>query len=350
MTNSTTSKRQFKHLTSERRGMIEAYVKEGRTQQEIADKLGVSQSTISRELKRGKTQQRDYQGNYYQTYLAESGSRVYRENRENSHGKGSEAFDTAFFTTLEEALLAPKAERIFSVDTFVVHYRRNHPLEKVPCTKTVYRYINQGILKIRNIDLPMQVRMRPRKSKAKPKGYNSRIAGRSIETRCESVLSREAFGHWELDLVIGKKQRNEPCIITLVERKTRKLLTKKTWSRSAKDIEQSVLQMIRKEGIDRFRSITTDNGSEFSTLSNLEMECEEMLIFFTHAYSAWEKGSNERHNRMLREFIPKGQSLRTLTYHALDKYTDTINRRYRKILDYKCPNDLYEEESFRLVA
>lgn len=351
MTNNNTNPRTFKHLTPEMRGRLQAMYEEGSyTQTQMAQKLGVSQSTISRELKRGMTQQMDYDRKYYKTYLAESASRVYQENRQNCRSKGIQAYSPNFIAQLEEALLAAKHERIFSVDTFVYLYRKNNPLEHVPCTKTVYNWIDQGYLEVKNIDLPMKVRLRSRNSNKKPRGTNQRISGRSIETRCESVLNREVFGHWELDLVIGKKTKGEPCIITLIERKTRKLLTKKVWGRDAKSIEKHVLKMIMKEGIERFKSITTDNGSEFSTLSNLEAMTEETQIFFTHAYAAWEKGTNERHNRMLREFIPKGQSLKSLTYRQLAQYTEIINRRYRKILDYRSPEDLYEEEIKKLVA
>ncbi|AXY25005.1 hypothetical protein CL176_02615 [Suicoccus acidiformans] len=77
--------------------------------------------------------------------------------------------------------------------------------------------------------------------------------------------------------------------------------------------------MIKKEGVERFKTIATDNESEFSTLSNLEHQCEETKIHFNHAYAAWDKGTNEGHNRILREFLPKGESLRELTYRDFIK-------------------------------
>ncbi|KAA9233757.1 IS30 family transposase [Aerococcus mictus] len=253
-----------------------------------------------------------------------------------------------FIKAFEEALLTPKEDRIFSVDTFIHDYRRKHPLEIVPCTKTMYKYINLGLLKVKNIDPPMRTRLRPRKQPSEPRGTNKKLFGKSIDQRCPAVLSREEFGHWELDLAIGKKTKGEPCIITLVERKTRKLLTKKTWKWDAGSIVKTVKKMIFKKGQACFKTLTTDNGSEFSNLSQLENSLKDVEVFFAHAYSAWEKGTNERHNCMLREFLPKGTSFKKLTYQELAHYTSTINNRLRKILDYQTPNDCYKLEVAKL--
>jgi len=198
------------------------------TQTEMACELGVSQSTVSRELRRGRTRQLDYQHNYYEQYIAVSGARVYQENRANSHARNHHKYSAAFFATLSENLVSKNGLRLHSVDTFVRTYRKSHPEERVPCTKTVYALINAAVLSIRNIDLPMKTRMRPRKKIiSEPKGRNAKHLGRSIEERTQEVLSRETFGHWEVDLVLGKKTKNEPVIITMVERKTRYFLTKK---------------------------------------------------------------------------------------------------------------------------
>ena len=134
----------------------------------------------------------------------------------------------------------------------------------------------------------------------------------------------------------------------MVERKTRTLLTKKVWSKSAEAIQKHVLQMIQKQGTSQFESITTDNGPEFSSLSLLESTLEAIQIFFAHVYASWEKGSNERHNRILREFLPKGHSFRNLTYNQLSKITNIINLRPRKILNYDSPTEALSKEFNRI--
>lgn len=345
-TNCTTAKRTFKHLTDIQRGRLEEMARTGNyTQAEMAKELNVSQSTVSRELRRGRTRQMASNRTYYDRYLADAGSRVYRENRQLCHAKDFHKYSENFFKELPTAILSTKQKpREHSVDTFVHTYRKNHPEEHVPCTKTVYSLIDQGVLSVRNIDLPMKTRMRPRKKRpTEPKGTNAKHLGRSIEERDTSILSREEMGHWEVDLVLGKKTKGEPVIITMVERQARFLLTKKVWSKSAEVIQNAVLQMMEKHGLEYFKSLTTDNGSEFSTLSHIEEEAQDLQVFFTHAFASWEKGTNERHNGLLREFVPKGESLKALKYLDLQAFTDAINNRPRKILDYKTPRECLDE-------
>lgn len=126
-----------------------------------------------------------------------------------------------------------------SVDTFVHAYRKKHPEECVLCMKTVHTLINAAMLPICNIDLSMKTRMRPRKKTiSEPKGRNAKSLGHNIEECAPEVLSREVFGHWKVDLVLGKKTKNEPVIITMVERKTRYFLTKKVWVKVNIDLKK----------------------------------------------------------------------------------------------------------------
>ncbi|MFD2729444.1 IS30 family transposase, partial [Enterococcus camelliae] len=91
---------------------------------------------------------------------------------------------------------------------------------------------------------------------------------------------------WEVDLVLGKKTKNEPVIITMVERKTRYFLTKKVWGKSAALVQKGVLDLMKKQGLEQFKTLTTDNGSEFSTLSLIEESSSGVQVFFTHAYAS----------------------------------------------------------------
>ena len=347
---STTVKRTFKHLPDIDRGQLQAMYRSGQyTQKEMADILGVSQSTISRELKRGMTEQVKLvngKREHYESYFGDVGARVYQENRERSRQKGIEKYDQDFLKSLPEALKPPKGElRIHSVDTFTHQYQKDNPDKRVPCTKTVYNLIDRGELDVRNIDLPRKTSLRPRRKKpTDPHGTNKRKLGRSIEERDPAVLTREAFGHWELDLVIGKKTKGEPVILTLLERQTRHYITKKLWDKSSEYIREAMLKIIKEHGPQNFKTITTDNGSEFATLSKLEDAYEQLGVYYAHAYASWEKGSNERHNGMLREFIPKGISLRDLTYKRLKQCTDALNMKPRRTLGYVCPQELYEQK------
>ena len=338
----TTTKNTFKHLTDIQRGRLEEMTKSGDfIQVQMAIELSVTQSTISRELKRGNTRQMASNRTVYNCYLADAGARVYEENRRFCQAKDFQKYDADFLEELPKAILSTELKpRIHSVDTFVHTYQKDYPEKRVPCTKTVYTLIDQGVLLVRNIDLPMKTRIRPRKNQSlEPKGKNAKHLGRSIEERDASVLLREESGHWEVDLVLGKKTKDEPVILTMVERKSRVLLTKKVWSMKAEIIQNAAKKLMKKQGLKYFKSLTTDNGAEFSTLSLVEQEMPNIKVFFTHAFAAWEKGTNEQHNGLLREFIPKGKSLKSLKYAQLKKYTDAINHRPRRLLDYQTPKE-----------
>ncbi|PXW85447.1 IS30 family transposase [Streptohalobacillus salinus] len=347
---STTVKRTFKHLSDIKRGQLHAMKRSGLyTQKEMADMLEVNQSTVSRELKRGMAEQVKLvngKREHYESYFPDVGARVYKENRERSRAKDIEKYDQDFFTALQKALKPPKSElRVHSVDTFTHHYQKDNPDKRLPCMKTVYNLIDRGELDVRNIDLPRKTRLRPRRKKPMdPHGTNKRKLGRSIEERDPIVLTREEFGHWELDLVIGKKTKGEPVILTLLERQTRHLVTKKLWDKSPEYIREAMLKIIKEHGPQNFKTITTDNGSEFATLSKLEDTHENIRIYYAHAYASWEKGANERHNGMLREFIPKGISLQDLSYKRLKLCTDALNMKPRRTLRYVYPRNLYEQK------
>lgn len=346
----TTEKRTFKHLSDIQRGQLHAMNQSNLyTQKEMAVILQVSQSTVSRELKRGRVEQMKIvngKNKPYVSYFPDVGARVYKENRQRSHAKDIKKYDQNFFSALQKALKPPKGElRIHSVDTFTHQYKKDNPDKRVPCMKTVYNLIDGGQLDVRNIDLPRKTRLRPRRKKpTEPHGTNKRKLGRSIEERDPAILTREEFGHWELDLVIGKKTKGEPVILTLLERQTRHYVTKKLWNKSPEYIREAMLQIIEAHGPQHFKTITTDNGSEFATLSKLEDTWEHLGVYYAHAYASWEKGANERHNGMLREFIPKGMSLRSLTYKRLKQCTDALNRKPRRTLGYASPQELYEQK------
>lgn len=147
--NHNTIKRTFKHLSDIQRGRLEEMAKSGCSQTQIAKVLGVNQSTISRELKRGRTKQMKSKGKYYEVYLADAGSREYTENRKLCCAKEHHKYSYAFFDALfKELKPSKKHPRIHSVDTFVNRYRKEHPGERIPCTKTVYNLIDAGILPI----------------------------------------------------------------------------------------------------------------------------------------------------------------------------------------------------------
>ncbi len=305
----------------------------GKKPAEIARLLNRHRSTITREIKRGTvTQVQDKNGKRtdYPSYFADSGQRVYEDNRKRSVYLKLNQCSPTFFNKLEEAV---KAEiRRHSVDTFVQEYKAKHPTEIVPSTKTVYSYILSGFISIKPIDLPKMVNIRKR-TRTKTT-VNKKTLGKSIEERPETVNNRSEFGHWEIDLVLGKKTKGEAVVMTLVERQTRFALACKLPNKEAKTINEAVQDLIKRYPI---ASITADNGSEFSLLSELT----DIEVYFAHPYSSHERGSNKNFNGLLREFLPKGKSLNPLTDEELAQYLSAINERPRRLHHYKTSKFLF---------
>ena len=156
-----------------------------------------------------------------------------------------------------------------------------------------------------------------------------------VEERPEEINNRSRFGDWEIDSVLGGKTIGEPSILTLVERQTRYAVTKKLVEKKAEYVNQAVLECMKLYPI---KSITADNGNEFSSLS----KTEGLDVYFAHAYSSYERGTNENFNGLLREFIPKGCSLKELNQNLLEDYTKAINERPRRIHGYQSAKKLFE--------
>ncbi len=271
--NCITKLRTFKHLNEIQRGRLAEMLESEKklTQKEMAKKLGVSQSTTSREIKRGQVKQMNTHRRYYEKYIPETAQIRYTQNRDKCKRKQSlENYDATFFVALKTELKRKPKERIYSVDTFVNCYKKHNPDKKVPCTKTVYKLIDNSLVEgLTNINLPMKVRLRKRKAQSsKPKGTNKKILGKSIDKRDEKVLEREEAGHWEFDLVEGKKGGYN--VLTMVERLGRYSIFKKV-PKNAKDvleISKKAIKEATSKGI-AFKTITTDNGSEFASLHKL---------------------------------------------------------------------------------
>ena len=332
-TNYSTTNQSYKHLSEAERGEIEAYLSVGLKPAEIARRLGRNRSTITREINRGSiTQLKKVNGQkvYYQHYYADAAHNRYRDARETSYYLKLDRVSNDFLTKFIEAMR--EKPRVHSVDTFVHTYRLQHVDAVVPSTKTLYNYIHQGLLEIKVIDLPRAVRIRKKFNK---RPSTKKHLGKSIEERPEEINNRSRFGDWEIDSVLGGKTIGEPSILTLVERQTRYAVTKKLVEKKAEYVNQAVLECMKLYPI---KSITADNGNEFSSLSKIE----GLDVYFAHAYSSYERGTNENFNGSLREFIPKGCSLKELNHNLLEDYTKAINERPRRIHGYQSAKKLFE--------
>ncbi|MBQ2183521.1 MAG: IS30 family transposase, partial [Lachnospiraceae bacterium] len=173
---------------------------------------------------------------------------------------------------------------------------------------------------------------------------NKRVFGTSVEKRPESFASREICGHWEIDTVIGHKNKHESVVLTLVEKMTDYYLAIKIPSKTSEAVI-AALEVLKEEYGEEyfnevFKSITADNGSEFEGLSTLEEY--GVKVYFAHPYSSWERPQNERHNRIFRRYIPKGVSIEKYTAEQILCFADDMNALPRRILGYATPEELFD--------
>ncbi|MBQ8586316.1 MAG: IS30 family transposase [Butyricicoccus sp.] len=330
-----------KHLNFAQRIIIQIRTQDGWSPYRIAKELGCSSNTVRNELKRGIPEL--YWGKQ-KKYDASIAQQIYEGHRINSHRTPSFQRARKFLKVVEFRF----RQQRWSFDACVGYSRRNREFTKqeMVCTKTLYNYTERGILSIKNIDLPQKVRRKPR-TDASHARKNKTHLGRSIEDRPACVSSKERFGDWELDLVIGSKSKDDHVLMTLLERKTRYYkvirLPDKTTASVMKAFE--LLHSEYKEHFSRiFKTITTDNGPEFSSLSTLE-QTSDTMVYFAHPYSSFEKGANERHNGLLRRFIPKGSRIDSFSDDDLSQIESWINTLPRKALDFNTPRALFRKNT-----
>lgn len=346
--NFNTNRRKGQHLTAFERGKISAWHSEGISNRQIAKRIGVAPQTIHNEIKRGSLKQvKKINGHccYYSRYNAEYAQNRYIQKRKNSCRKEKFSQVRDFLAYFVQQFKS----KCFSPDA-VIGYARRHSLfapDEMICTTTLYKYIDQQRLEVRNIDLLSKV---TRRVTGKFKIKNRKFLGKSIEDRPISVHSREEFGHFEIDTVNGRRDGSETSILTLTERKTRFEIIRVIDAKDADSVSYAIKKLMKEYGASFprvFRSITADNGSEFAQLSEVLDGVTE--VYFTHPYTSCERGTNENHNRMIRRFIPKGISLEPYNRQFIESIADRMNQLPRKILNYSTPKACFEEEINNLI-
>ena len=339
--NLITTLRTNKHLHLEERFYLEKRLLAGDSITSIAKALGRSRTTLYAELKRGTVEQRK-QNKSIHMYLADYGQLTYENTRQGSFNIPKVSQIESFLSWVEAKVLKDK----WSFDAAVGYAMRNSLFirNEMVCTKTLYNYLHQGFLRVKAMDLPGIIRQS--KKKRHTREYKRKL-GKSIDLRDKSIDSREEFGHWELDTVRGIKNKNDQVLVSLLERKTRLYIALRCPSAKASDVKETLDKWIQSlETVSDIsalcKTITADNGREFADISTLENE--DLSIFFAHPYSPGERGSNERHNGLLRRCIPKGTPIKEVSEATLQRALNWCNNLPRKLLHYQTPQEVFIEE------
>ena len=333
-----------KHLSYAERCQIAVLKKEKYTNRQVANVLNRAPQTINNEIKRGtitqlkRQVQNEKKYDYYTSiYNADAGQTFYEEQRMNC-GRRPKWTDTdAFIEWADDKMLIEK----WSPDV-VSGFALKHELfdnSIIPCTSTLYQWIERGVMRTKNMDLLEKL---SRKIKVPKHGTpkNKRVLGISIEKRPEIIDSRKTFGHWEIDTVVGSKMKCDAVLLTLAERQTRFEVIFKLNGKDAKSVDQAIENLRKRSGdyfTKLFKTVTSDNGSEFSGLHEALQDAVD--VYFSHPYASWERGTSENQHKLIRRFIPKGSPISNVSEAQLIRIQQWMNDYPRKILDYQTPHN-----------
>jgi IS30 family transposase len=312
----------YHQLTQEERYLITAQLMCGSSKAQIARLLGRQRSTISRELRRNVT---SHDGKYRAEKAHSYATARRRRCRRGAH-----------FSTQVMARVARLVRRKWSAEQICGLFRKTGTLSI--STETIYRRIRWD--KLAGGDLWRHTRIMSKYGRKRYRSHDSRgvLPGkRPIGDRPVEVEGRQHIGHWEGDTVMGSDMRH--CVLTLVERKTGYAIIKKLKARNKEEVTRAATRAITSH-CRKFKTLTLDNGTEFHAYAVLE-ERFPLKVYFATPYHSWERGSNENFNGLVRQYLPKGTCMSSLTQAQCDHIANDLNNRPRKRYGFSTPAELY---------
>lgn len=226
-------------------------------------------------------------------------------------------------------------EKYWSPAAIAGRWHLEHPDKKPLSASTIYRYIKQG--KFSKITEKSNLRRRGKHMLPRSSNYNSIQPDRIIPQWPDAIRNRMRIGDWEGDTVYGGIGKG--LLVTLVDRKSKLLRMGLLRKRSAENTRLVIEK--RLEGLP-VKSISLDNGSEFSEFRKLEQNLST-LVYFAEPHKPWQRGTNENTNDIVRFFFPKGFDFRTIMDEDIQFVEDLINSRPRKCLGWKTPAEVFFE-------
>lgn len=320
----------YNRLNFEERVKIETYVTLGWTIMRIAEKLGRSKSTISREITR-----------YPYSYAAEKAqSQADYHSRNHNCSKRLDENERLFNVVIRHIKKRWSPQQI---STYLKKQYAGNPMMQIS-HESIYTYIYllpRGELKKELIGYLRQ----KKKSRYSRKGTNDK-RGKipdmiSIEERPAEVADRSVAGHWEGDLIMGKGHKS--AIGTIVERKTRTVILVKLKAKDATSVRKAFERELLTLPKQMRKTMTYDQGHEM-TEHKLFTKNTKMKVYFCHPASPWERGTNENTNMLIRDYFPKGTDFNTISKKELKRVQYELNERIRKTLDWESPLDVFQRE------
>lgn len=313
----------YKQLTREQRYVIDLGIKEGKTQKAIAQQIGVSASTVSREISRNRS---------HRVYSYRLADEMACERRERF--PGNRKIDSGL---LKEALSLLVEEDWSPKQISGYLKRRSRSISH----ETIYKHIRSD--KSGRLALHCRHKMKYRHHVSRPRPTKAtNITNRTSIHERPPEADGKRFGDWEMDLIVGKDGKG--AILTLTERSSNLLLMEKLKdgkkAASLPSVVNRLLFPYKGKGV---LTITTDNGSEFACHGLITRKLGA-TVYFADSYCSWQKGAIENANKLVRQYIPKGTDFSTISDRFIMDVQKKINRRPREKLGFKSPKEYFFEK------
>ena len=314
----------YSQITSEERFALSLLRRQGHGVRAIARMLHRAPSTISREMRRNVWRE---DGRSYLPGRAQSYTNYRRRlSRRNAQ-----------FTVEDWAVVEARLRQNWSPEQIVGWFARF--LILAISHETIYRHVWTDKQCGGTLWHHLRTAYKPRRKRYGRYDSRGRLAGkRHISARPAGAERRSRFGHWEADTVLGNTQEGA-CIVTLVERKSGFTAIGRLRRRAAPEVNARLRRLVAAQPRP-VRSITVDNGTELHSYGTLETHIAAKFYFATPHHS-WERGTNANTNRLIRQTIPKRTSMEHVTQRDCQRIADTLNRRPRKRLGFKTPQEVY---------
>lgn len=309
--------RVYTHLTLSEREYLEQKLKERESFRKIADALGRSPSTISREVKRNWSKK----ANHYHHWNANNS---YKFRRKRCHRKNNLTKNpTAFAFVLEKLLL------FWSPEIIAGRWNKDHE-EKISL-HSIYRAVRAGAFP--GVKPGSHFRRKAKPYANKKKSY-TRYFDSSIHDREAIANQRGRLGDYEGDTVYGSVGKG--YLITAVDRRSRLTVAAIAKDKTVESTNAAFIAAFSKAKQVPPVTLTLDNGTEFLGFKDIE-QALDIKVYFADAHAPWQRGSNENINGLLRFFFPRGTDFTKVTDEQLNAVLELINNRPRKCLDYLSP-------------
>jgi transposase, IS30 family len=320
----------YNHLTQKDRYVISHLSLAGYSHREIGRRIGRSHSTVSREIRRnGPTYHGVTRYWYYDTHPVV----IKRRHKPRHHRRQNQSNLVDYVESKLRLDWPPEviAARLTLDYPYDQRMRVSH--------ETIYRWIFLDAQK--GGDLYKHLRRRHKRRRKQTRYGTGRrfLLGRvSIDERPPIVDQRKRFGDWEGDTLEGAKGTGG--LATHVDRKSRYLLAVKLADKKASTMTQQTTKAFRKVPRKLRHTLTVDNGREFANFKELELKTN-LKIYFADPYSAWQRGTNENTNGLLRQYFPKGTNLKSVAEKEVAFVVNKLNNRPRKCLGYQTPHEVF---------